>query len=294
MRILVTGATGFLGSRLTRAFVNSGVDVVVLKRQASQLDRLSDLVGRLEFHTISNEGIAAAFCDTKRCDAVIHAATCYGRGSESWSDLNEANVSFPLRLLEKSLEHEVGIFLNIDTALEANVSAYALSKRQFVDWGWMAAMNNDSFRFINARLEHIYGPGDDRGKFVTALIHQCLANTKQIPLTEGMQKRDFIHVDDVVSGVTHLLQAAHKGQISVGPSEFDIGSECTITIRAFAELVHKLCDSHASLAFGVVPYRTNECMESVPNTQPLKSLGWTSRIALEEGLMNTINMERHR
>ena len=294
MRVLITGATGFLGSRLARALANTGVEVVVLRRYSSRLDRLQDLVDRLEFHATSNEGMVEAFGSEKRCDAIIHAATCYGRANESWDALNEANVSFPLRLLEKSLEHKVGIFLNVDTALNPTVSAYALSKHQFADWGRMAAMNSDSFHFINARLEHFYGPEDNREKFVTALIRQCLANTKHIPLTQGTQKRDFIYVDDAVSGVTQLLQAGHTGQISTGYSEFDIGSGCAITIRSFAELVHRLCDSRANLHFGAVPYRANECMESMPNILPIKALGWKPEIALEEGLMHTINMERHR
>lgn len=294
MRVLLTGATGFLGSRLARELVASGAEVVVLKRHNSRLDRLRDFFDHLEFHAISNEGMAEALGNNRRCDAVIHAATCYGRGDETWAALAEANVHFPLRLLEKSIEHGVKVFLNIDTALDANVSAYAISKHQFADWGRMATMGKHSLYFINARLEHFYGPADDKTKFVTTLIHQCLAHTPRIPLTEGRQKRNFIHVDDIVTGLKRLLQAGYTNQIPSGYSEFDIGSGDKVTIRSFAELVHRLSESRSTLDFGAIPYRANECMESKPNIEPLKALGWNPKITLEAGLTNTINMERNR
>lgn len=295
MRVLVTGATGFLGSHLVSKILDSGSEVVVINRAESKLHRLKGCLEQLSFYTISDkETFHNLFNSDKTYDAVIHAATCYGRDNERWSELNHVNVSFPLSLLEQCIEHDVRIFLNIDTALEPNVSAYALSKHHFVDWGQMATMDQDSFHFINVRLEHIYGPGDDDRKFVTAIIRKCLENTQQIPLTEGKQKRDFIYIDDAVSAIIKLLESAESRQISTGFNQYDVGSGCPVSIRSVVELIHHLCDSKSILKFGVLPYRVNECMESSPDIDKIRSIGWKPEISLKTGLISTIEKERHR
>lgn len=292
MRVLITGATGFLGGALVRACLAAGMDVVAARRPHSPVDRLADVADRVTFHDVSDDGLDAALGTATPCDAIIHAATCYGRNGEAWTAVFEANTRFPLRLLERAVARGVGTFINIDTVLDPQVNAYALSKRQFADWGRLAACHSPALRFVNVRLEHIYGPGDDASKFVTHIIRRCLANAESIPLTEGLQRRDFIHVSDAVAGLRQLLEVGHGGLLPTGWSEFDLGSGEAVRLRDLVELVHRLSASRAGLQFGALPYRANESMESVADTAALRALGWQCRIPLAEGLKQTIDYEK--
>jgi CDP-paratose synthetase len=288
MRVLVTGATGFLGSHVARACLDAGFAVAALRRPTSRLDRLAGVAERIAFFDSRAEGIAAAF--GQPCDAVIHTATCYGRHSESWSALLEANTLFPLRVLEALVGQDSGCFLNVGTVLDPSINPYAFTKGQFSDWGRMAVDRHAGLGFVNFRLEHIYGPGDDPSKLVTHLVRQCLQHAASIPLTLGEQQRDFIHVDDAVAGILRVLRTLP--QQPSGWREYDLGSGKPIKILELAETIHRLCGSRARLDFGALPYRKNETMDSAADTSPLQALGWRCRIALEDGLRQTIDFER--
>jgi CDP-paratose synthetase len=288
MRVLITGATGFLGSRLARACLGAGIEVVAVRRPGSRLDRLAGVAEKIAFFDNSVSGIGAAI--GRACDVVIHAATCYGRQGESWSTLHEANTAFPLRVLETFVRQGAGAFLNVHTVLDPRINPYALTKQQFADWGQMATAQHSGLGFVNLRLEHIYGPGDDPSKFVTSIVRQCLEHAESIPLTEGEQWRDFIHVDDVVAGILQVLRTLP--QQSPGWREYDLGSGQPVRIRQLVETIHRLCDSRARLDFGALPYRKNEPMVSAANVSGLEGLGWRCQIALDDGLRQTIDFER--
>src|SRR5688572_21463245 len=100
--ILLTGASGYLGSHLARAFVQAGHRVLLLKRQSSKLDRLGPVLGDLEAFDIE-DGIEQPFKTSDPIDAVVHCATSYGRAGESSIAVFEANTALPLRLLETAV-----------------------------------------------------------------------------------------------------------------------------------------------------------------------------------------------
>ena len=109
MKILLTGATGYLGSHLARAFVAEGHDVIALKRQTSKLHRLAGIEQQLYFYDVENLDLAKPFQEQGPIDVVVHTATSYGRAGESASEVFESNAAFPLRLLEMAnffMEHK--------------------------------------------------------------------------------------------------------------------------------------------------------------------------------------------
>lgn len=79
MHVLLTGATGYLGSHLAHALVAAGVEVSILKRTTSNLGHQADVQYRLVMFDIDVEGIEAPFKSGRHIDAVIHTATSYGR-----------------------------------------------------------------------------------------------------------------------------------------------------------------------------------------------------------------------
>lgn len=286
--LMLTGATGYLGSRLLAAFVEHGYPVVILKRKSSDLSRIEGVIGRLKaVYDLEEDGIARAFREHE-VDVVVHSATDYGRKHKDSLQIIHANLILPLTLLKVGKPAGLKMFLNTDTLLDKRVSEYSLSKRQFYDWLNLAS---SELVTVNVALEHFFGPHDDSSKFVSWIIDRILSGEASLPLTPGEQKRDFIYIDDVVDAFVRILERSRTSEI--GFHEYEVGSGLTTSIRDLVTKIGTLCEPHATkLEFGKLPYRANEVMESKVNLEPLRALGWAPKVALAEGLKRTIDLER--
>ena len=289
MTLLLTGGTGYLGSRLARMLVDDGHDLVLLKRSTSDCSRLSELPSAVRMFDADRMALPAIFDQAGPVSAVIHTATCYGRNQETSPAVCEANTLFPLRLLDAAVHAGVTRFINTDSGLPPQVSPYALSKHQFAEWGRFYAQEG-RISFINLKLEHFFGPDDDASKFTTHLIRGCMDNRAEIPLTAGEQLRDFIHIDDVVAAYRCLI--SRLDCLEAGYADFGVGSGEPVKIREFAELVRDLTASATHLAFGVIPYRRHEVMKTCADISGLVAQGWRPCMTLAEGLADTIAEER--
>jgi nucleoside-diphosphate-sugar epimerase len=149
--------------------------------------------------------------------------------------------------------------------------------------------NQGKIQFLNIKLEHMYGPGDDPSKFTTWIVQSCLENIDKIELTPGEQKRDFIYIDDVVDAYSLLLEKA--GDLDNDFQEFDLGSGKAVTIREFVETVRRLTGTETQLVFGAKSYRKNEIMHSEADISKLLGLGWKPKYDLTAGLKKIIEGE---
>ncbi|MCM3677509.1 MULTISPECIES: NAD(P)-dependent oxidoreductase [Peribacillus] len=292
MRVLVTGATGFLGSFLVKTLVKEGYEVIILKRSFSNSYRIAKLTPHITMYNLDEIDLEIPFQDSRKIDAVIHTATCYGRNNESIREIVEANLIFPLQLLEMAVSYKTRLFINTDTFSNINSISnylinYNLSKKTFLEWGKVISIKK-KINFINVKLEHLYGPFDDHSqKFVPYIINSCLKNVPEVLLTPGEQKRDFIYVDDAVSAYLTLLQKGISKSTSFF-EEFELGTGKETSIREFVELAHKITKSKTILKFGSLPYRDDEIMFSKANIEPLTSLGWSSKIKLIDGIKEIV------
>lgn len=286
MRVLVTGASGFLGSALVRGLAAAGHEVVALLRATSSDWRLSPLPTSVTLLRAADTEAAAQAVRAAGVDAVIHTVCNYGRSGGSVAAVAGANLGFSLAVLEAAIDAGVPLFLNTDTVLDRYTNAYALSKKQFAEWGrWLAGQGR--IRFCNLLLQHMYGPFDDASKFSTHVLRSCYGNVEALALTPGQQRRDFIHIDDVVEAYRCVLEMAQD----IPWQEIDVGSGEAPTLDEFVRLVHRLTGSSTRLDFGAVPYRAGEVMCYVADTAVLRRLGWRPRYTLEDGLRQTLDME---
>lgn len=253
----------------------------MLKRKTSAVHRLQSISSGLTLVDLGEVSLDEVFASYGKIDAVVHVAASYGRNGESVAQVVDANLDFPLHLLEAAVAAGVGLFINTDTALDKFINAYALSKRQFSEWGKHFARQK-KIRFLNLRLEHFYGAGDDDTKFTTHVIKSCLANVPELKLTPGEQRRDFVYIDDVVDA--YLLLLAQAGEMQEDYVEVDVGSGEAVQIKEFVGLVHRLTGSSTHLNFGAHPYREGEAMFLQADTAGLRKLGWSCRHTLEQGL----------
>ena len=288
MKILLTGATGFLGSHLLQTFFENGHQVTILKRSFSDTWRIKEYLNDISYYDVDSIKLDQPFRDHRKIDAIIHTATSYGRKREKATEVFETNLVFPLRLLEIATFFNTTTFFNTATILYAYLNYYALSKRQFEDWGKVFA-NQGKIQFVNIKLEHMYGPGDEPLKFTTWIVQSCLKNIDKIELTPGEQKRDFVYIDDVVDAYALLLKKAPDLKDKF--QEYGLGSGKAVSIREFTETVKKLTGADTELAFGTKPYRENEIMQSEADITKLLDLGWEPKCDLITGIKKMIETE---
>lgn len=286
MRVLITGASGFLGSALVHGLAAAGHEVVALLRSTSADLRLKPLADGVVLRRTADAVGAGHVVRETEADAVIHTACSYGRGGESFAAVADVNLGFGLAVLDAAIATGVPRFLNTDTVLNRHTNAYAMSKKQFAEWGrWLA--EHGSIRFCNLLLQHMYGPFDDASKFSTHVLRACRANVEALALTSGQQCRDFIYIDDVVAAYRCVLEAPQSSPWQ----EIEVGSGDAPTLKAFVHLVHCLTGSRTRLDFGAIPYRNGEAICSVADTTKLRHLGWRPRYTLEDGLRETLETE---
>lgn len=292
MRILITGATGFLGSSLAHHWVRCGHELWLLTRSTSRSDRITDLLNVANVVPVASAEEIYSFVDNVKPDVVVHTACAYGRNGEKSIDLLDANFRFGALLLQALYDVTHGeklpvTFINAGSVLAPEVSLYALSKHQFSMWGdALAKQFPDRLKFIDVKLQQMYGCGDDRSKFIMNVIEACRHNEPRLGLTKGEQRRDLIHIDDVVSAFDCILEQRQRFAVS---EKVEVGSGEAFAMRYFVELVKTLANASTTLDFGAVPYRANEAMLSVADTARLRELGWQPKVTLENGLRRLLN-----
>jgi len=282
MKVLISGASGFLGSQLCLYLTKQNFFITPLVRTSSRLVRLCDIPEKnLVF--CDNQAELNNHFKSSPPDIVINCAALYGRNGESIVEIVKANIEFSCLLLELSKQYNVKTFINVGTSLPSEISLYALTKNTFVD----IAKNqvSEKFQFINIKLEHFYGVGDDNYKFIQHVIDKC-SNNEELLLTTGDQVRDFIHIDDLLRAVHCLILSVDKisnfEQISIGSGE-------GVSIREIVELIHSLTKSSSVLKFGALEYRKNEVMYSCADTTRLNQLSWSPLVTIKDGLKDTIS-----
>lgn len=298
--MLVTGATGFLGAHLAHALLRAGYRVKALRRANSSLRRVAQIADQISWYEVDSAAGAAKADEPDAAsaarmaqffagvDCVIHCAASYGRQGESVPDLVRTNLLFGLAVLNAALTAKVPLFLHTDSALPKFSKPYALSKAQFAEWGQYFAQNGQ-IRFVNIRLEHMFGPGDDSVKFTHSVIQACLKNVPALALTEGLQQRDFIYIDDVVAAYLLLLEQQSRPGVGPGHIEIALGSGQTVSIRALVEMIHAMAQSKTRLDFGAVPMAATEVLYSCADISGMQGMGWQPQTGLREGLQRTID-----
>lgn len=286
--IFLSGATGFLGSHILNTLVQEKHNIIIALREKSDTWRINDIIGNTKVYWLNKTSLNAIFQENQ-IDGVIHTACSYGRANTTILDTVNANVLFGLEILEAAKRGKSSFFINTDTLLPANINNYSLSKKQFV--AWLRTYENQ-IKIVNVKIEHMYGVKDDSTKFVSWFLNEAIYTDKTINLTSGVQKRDFIYIDDVVNA--YLLIIKNLAVLKQW-SDFDIGTGDFIAVKDFITNISntllsiKNIDITSRLNFGAIPYRDNEIMSPILDNSSLIKLGWTPKIDLKRGIEKIIN-----
>jgi nucleoside-diphosphate-sugar epimerase len=219
-RVLITGATGFLGANLVRAELAAGSEVYLLVRAASRLERLADVLGRCRLHAVDLRDADALRCavDASRPDVVYHAAaqgTFHDRADRT--ETLTSNLLGTANLLDATRGHDLRAFVNVGSSSEYGHKAAPMRPDDRLeprsDYGVAKAAaallcGAEAFRgraVLTVRVFSAYGPWEDPAR-IASHVMGCALRGEPVGVTAGQQPRDFIYVDDVVA----LLRTAAR------------------------------------------------------------------------------------
>ena len=286
--ILMTGATGFLGSHLLSALLEEGHKVVVIKRSTSSLLRIHHLMDNVIVYDIDKYELDDIFL-YECIEVVIHLATSYSREQRNELDIVDTNIVLGINLLKSAAKYGVKTFINTDTffnidnLLANHMQAYTLSKKQFIEW--LKYFSFSGVSVINMKIHHVYGPGDNSDKFIPWLQTSLINNSGPVKLTSGIQLRDFIYIDDVVSAFILVLKAL---DIKESFKEYNVCTGIKTSVKDFStELRSQIIDKYGvntELLFGAVPTASGEIMDINNDCSSLGSIGWRHLSSIKQGV----------
>ena len=275
----MTGATGYLGSLLARRLAENNHTLGCVVRHPERLGRLEPLRKRLQLISAERleDGIASF-----RPEIVIHTAAAYSRGGNTERDVIEGNLLYPLRVMQAVRDTGIVRWINTDTMLPPALNSYAFTKKQFAQWGAYYAGNGE-FEFINLVLEHFYGPDAPEDNFLSWVIQKLNQNVP-VDLTLGTQKRDFIHVENVLD----VYEAVLNYPVEEPYWKIEVGTGAAPAIREVVEYLKAIMNSKSTLNFGAVPMRKHE-PDSCCDVTALLQLGIGTPLDWQAGMKLLVN-----
>ena len=295
--ILITGATGFLGSHILKKLDEENkYNIVALKRSFSDLKRIRGTkFTNVSFYDVDVSSLEDIFSKSK-IDLIIHTATEYGRQGSSISKVIESNLLFPIKIIELAILNNTRCFINTDSYFNKEnftynyLFDYSMSKKSLIRW---LENLSSKIQIVNIVLEHLYGEEDNDVKFVETMIQRiAIKMEKSVDLTHGHQRRDFIYISDAVDAYLKIVDYCFANDFRY--KVFNVGTGIGVEIRDFVNLIKQLSDSPTVLNFGKILYRGDEIMESKADISELKNIRFVAVFSIKNGIKRIIDYYRQR
>jgi UDP-glucuronate 4-epimerase len=300
---LVTGAAGFIGSRVAEMLVDAGHHVVGLDNLNDAYDgrlkqwRLKRLVGRngFEFHHIDicDRAAVESVLTTGRIEAVINLAARAGvrQSLENPRIYIETNITGTLTLLELARAHDIPKFIlastsslygghnpvpyseNTDTSRP--LSPYAASKKGAealcYSYHHLYGIDVSVLRYFT-----VFGPAGRPDMSIFRFVQWVKESRPVIIFGDGQQSRDFTYVDDIARGTIMALKP-------VGYAIVNLGSDKPVSIMDVLHVIERMIGKRAQLEFKAAhPADVPTTWANITRAREL--LGWKPTVSVEEGI----------
>jgi UDP-glucose 4-epimerase len=292
-RVLVTGATGFIGARLCERAAERGAEVYGVSRRHPAPTASTC---RWERADLTDIAAVRALARRVQPDVVLHLA------SEVSGDRSEDQV---LPMLQANLLAAINVMLACrETTCRRVVLAGSMEEPDFGDAEavpqspyaaakWAAHAYARHFHALYAlpvvhlRIFMVYGPGQGDLHKLVPYVTTSLLRGEAPALMSGEREVDWIYVDDVVDAF--LAAAVEPG---ADGASLDIGSGELVSVRAIASRIARLVGGDVAPQFGAVPDRKLERVRVADPTSAAATIGWQPRTPLDDGLLRTIEYYR--
>jgi UDP-glucose 4-epimerase len=307
-RVLVIGGLGFIGLNLTERLVADGRDVtVVTPSRARHAESAAGFEARgvriVEGDLRDSQAMVAAVAGQQVVFNLAGESGAVRSMEDPWTDL-DVNCRGNLVLLEalRAVNREAKLVFVGSRLQYGRQMTQPVSEEQIPDPRCLHAIHKLTvekylrlygslfgLRFAIARVTNPYGPGQPKGRtaygVVNWLIQRALAGQSLPIYGDGTQRRDYVHVDDLVSALVCLSDApASDGRV------FNIGSGAGTRMIDMAEIIIELAGAgrieHVEWPALAAQVETGDFIADVSRIQA--ELGWAPALSLRDGLRKTI------
>lgn len=295
-QVLVTGATGFLGSHCLAPLVERGFDVLALYHQRVP----QDVPGiRWVRGDIMDRQVMRRLLEEHKPKDLLHLAWFVEPGKLVSDPANLSWLSASLDLIRAFREcggerctisgscyeydWRFGYCVDDVTPCEPDTLYGAVKdclRRTFLAYCTATGLSGSW-----GRAFFLYGPRENPSRLVSSVIISLLKDSPA-KSSHGLQVRDYLHVQDVADGMVALFASQGRGA-------YNIAGNTPTTIREIVELLGKITDRVELLQIGAIPARPNDApLVLGDGRRTLKDTGWQPKIALEPGLSATVDWWR--
>jgi nucleoside-diphosphate-sugar epimerase len=282
-RLLVTGATGFIGAEVLRQIGRDRFDVHATSRHAVAGQTHGAIWHQAD---LLDERAVKALLAKVTPSHLLHLAWDSGVADYRTTPRNLDWLAAGVTLARAFREHggARAVFAGTCAEYERALSLYATCKAALVETVSSYA-RADGWHFAWGRIYWPYGPRGAPHRLVPYVIERLLAG-EVARCSPGVQTRDFVHVDDVASGLLALLQSETDGPADIGTGE---GTR----VRTLVESIAQQIGRQDLLRFDGATPPAGEPDVVVASPAALRSIGWRPR-PLSQGLAETIAWYRER
>lgn len=290
MKLLVSGATGFIGQHLIKRLLAEGHEICIVTRSASSSKLLKH--GNTYVWDGDIEKLIR-FLQTEHFAGVIHLASLFlaQHKPSDVAGLINSNLLFATTLLEAAVQSNIPWFINTGTFWQhfenqpyAPVNLYAATKQAFEDIA-QYYIATAPINFVTLKLSDTFGPGDTRPKIFNLWMN--ISKTGEtLDMSPGEQLIDISYIDNVIAGYLHLIQlvTTDTAQSLTGRS-FALKSKERMSLKQLAGVFEKVTQTKLNINWGKKPYRPREVM--VPWEQGETLPGFEPKVSLREGIKRT-------
>ncbi len=306
-RVLITGAAGHIGAALCRRLVHTGAQVTGIVRDSSDRYRIADLQPHMTTATfdLREQAQLRRLLLAQRPEVVFHAAMGRAHGGTSrLVDQYGDSVLATASLLDglRSIPGDSPLLVHLSSFLVYAAAAQAHKEdEQLLPGSPRGAMKAatemlvlqqalcGALPAVILRLFTVYGPQEKDYRLIPTAIRAALFN-ENLPLTEGIARRDYIFVEDVVHAcLVAAAQGPWRGE------RFNVGSGREYSNNEVVTLVENIFGKEITRREGAfAPRETDREFCRADTGKSATSLGWQATTSLNDGLAATLRWMRTR
>lgn len=292
MKILITGATGFIGQNLVKLLLNKGYEIHCIIRNNSNILNIDSRAKIFKYD--EKIDILLNFFETQNFDGVVHLASLFlsTHSKDDIGNLISSNIKFGTELLEACKQSKTKWFINTGTfwqhyhTSEYNpVNLYAATKEAFEIMAKYYTETSDLI-FTTIKLNDTFGKDDTRNKIFN-LWDKISKSGEVLEMSEGEQIIDISYIEDVISAYEILIcHLASDKKNEFKNKNYVVSSNEKMSLRDLSELFEEVTNTKLNIVWGGREYREREVM--VPFTNGKLLPNWKQKYTFQEAIKRTI------
>lgn len=289
-KVLITGGTGFIGKNVVAELIKRGYEVhsLVFPPFAPEQKGLV----QYEMNLMDSNAVDK-FLSEHHFENLIHLAWYVGKGCH----IADQNIDWTISTLNlltsfqkyggktfvgagtiSEYEYKFGYLLEDETPTSPE-TLYGESKNSVYKIAKTFCKQHD-MNFKWPRIFNLYGPNEKPQRLMPSVINSCLKG-EDVKVSDCLKFQDYLHVEDTARGIVEVFESDIQGAVNICSGK-------PVQLRYIVNKIAELTNFKGNILWGAIPAAFGDEVV-VGNNDKLKSIGWSPKYTLDEGLQHTIN-----